>query len=258
MGLPSSDSTCYTPIHWMERPSNTTAVHRRDEVPIVTTAQPMSPAAPTFPTTRLAAIGALGFAAGVAIQNFVLLIGMPDTAAAPSDVAAWLTENRSRSTMASAIVGFNMPLLLVFAAAARALVRDVAAARLWVDLGAFAAIVLVGLFGIVASTQIAATLIADGGATPAFIALWMVHNAAFALAMTAVGVALLGFAVGMHVAGLTPAWQRTMGLVGATLLLVTGLANAAVASGSPIIYVGLGGFGLWLVWLVATGARLLR
>jgi hypothetical protein len=224
----------------------------------VTTAQLSSPTTRTFTTARLAAIGALGFAAGVATQNFVLLAGMPDTAAAPPAVATWLVDNRSRSTIASALVGLNMPLLLVFAAASRALVEDVRAARLWVDLGAFAAVVLVGLFGIVATTQVAATLIADGGATPAFTALWTLHNAAFALAMTAVGVALLGFAVGTHVAGLTPAWQRTMGLVGATLLLVTGLANAAVAGGSPIIYLGLAGFGLWLLWLVTTGARLLR
>lgn len=54
--------------------------------------------------------------------------------------------------------------------------------------------------------------------------------------------------------GLTPAWQRVLGLVGGGLLLVAG--NLAIADGSALIFAGLLGFAALLVWLVATGARL--
>lgn len=223
----------------------------------MTTVQAIAPTSRLFTPARAAALGALGFAAGVAVQNFLLLVGMPDASAPAAEAATWLADNTGRATTSSTLVGINLPLLLLFAAALRALVRDVQAARIWVDLGASAVIVLAALFGVVAATQIAAALIAGAGATPAFTALWSLHNAAFAVLMTALGTTLLGFAVGAHAAGLTPAWQRYVGVIGAALLLITGLANATVAGGSPIVNVGLAGFALWLLWLVAIGVRLI-
>lgn len=224
----------------------------------MTTVAPTSPASTASTPARAAAIGALGFAAGVAIQNFVLLIGMPDASAPASEAATWLAENRGRANASSTLVGFNVPLLLLFVAGLRSLVRDTRSARLWVDLGSLAAVVLTALFGVVAATQVAATLTADGGATPVFSTLWSLHNATFALVMPALGTTLLGFTVAAHAAGITPPWQRAAGLTGATLLLLAGLANSAVAGGSPLIFVGFAGFALWLVWLAATGVRLVR
>ena len=78
------------------------------------------------------------------------------------------------------------------------------------------------------------------------------------VSFTALGIVLFGFSIGVHAAGVAPAWHRGVGLLAATLLLVTGLANGALAGGSPIVYVGLMGFALWLVWLITTGVRVLR
>ena len=75
--------------------------------------------------------------------------------------------------------------------------------------------------------------------------------------MTVLGTAFLGFSIGAHASGLIPAWQRSVGALGALLLLITGLANTAVADGSSIALAGFGGFILWLCWLVITGVRLL-
>jgi hypothetical protein len=47
-------------------------------------------------------------------------------------------------------------------------------------------------------------------------------------------------------------------MVGGSLLLAAGLGNFAIADGSPLIFVGLLGFVAWLVWLLATGVRLVR
>lgn len=212
----------------------------------------------TSTPARAAAIGALGFAAGVAVQNLVLLVGMPDASATMAEAAAWLADNPGRAATASALVGVNLPFLLLFTAAMRALAQHTQAARLWIDLGSLAVVVLASTFALVAATQIASTLLAEAGATPVFTALWSLHNAAFAMSFPALGVTLMGFSIGAHAAGISPAWQRRVGILAALLLLVAGLANTAVAGGSPIIYIGLLGFALWLLWLVTTGVRLLR
>ena len=41
-------------------------------------------------------------------------------------------------------------------------------------------------------------------------------------------------------------------------MLGAGVASGAVAEGSPVVFVGVAGFGIWVVWLVAIGFRLLR
>ncbi len=92
----------------------------------------------------------------------------------------------------------------------------------------------------------------------AFELVWQVHAAAFALALPTLGTIFIGAALATHANGLTPAWQRLLGLVGGSLLLAAGLGNLAIADGSALIFVGLLGFAAWLVWLLATGVRLVR
>ena len=164
----------------------------------------------------------------------------------------------ARAAAASGLFALNLPLLLLFVASLQTLASGVQEARLWIDFGTMGTVVLIALFGVVAATQITAVIIAEAGPTPAFEALWSLHNAAFAINFSALAATLLGLSVGAYAASITPAWQRTVGVLGATLLLVSGVANGAVAGGSAIVFVGLAGFALWLAWLVATGVRLLR
>ena len=61
----------------------------------------------------------------------------------------------------------------------------------------------------------------------------------------------------------SPVDRRSSGLGlgalgGGSLLLVAGVGNLAIADGSALIFVGLLGFAAWLVWLPATGVRLVR
>jgi hypothetical protein len=51
-------------------------------------------------------------------------------------------------------------------------------------------------------------------------------------------------------------WQRVLGVAGGGLLIAAGVANLAIADGSPILFVGLLGYAAWLVWLLLTGVRL--
>ena len=58
--------------------------------------------------------------------------------------------------------------------------------------------------------------------------------------------------------GLTPRWQRLLGVAGGSLLLAAGACSLAIADGSPLLFVGMPGYVAWLVWLLATGLRLVR
>jgi len=61
-----------------------------------------------------------------------------------------------------------------------------------------------------------------------------------------------------HASGLTRPWQRLLGVVGGSLPILAGAGNLAIADGSPLVFAGVLGLAMWLVWLVATGLRLIR
>jgi hypothetical protein len=84
------------------------------------------------------------------------------------------------------------------------------------------------------------------------------HAAAFAWSLPALGATFIGAALATHASRLTPPWQRLLGVVGGGLLVAAGAANLAIADGSPLLFVGVAGLAAWLVWLVATGLRLMR
>src|SRR4029079_16647915 len=87
---------------------------------------------------------------------------------------------------------------------------------------------------------------------------WHMHAAAFAWSMAALGTTFIGAALATHASGLTPSWQRLLGVAGGGLLIAAGAANLAIADGSAVLFVGLPGFAAWIVWLTATGVRLVR
>jgi hypothetical protein len=87
---------------------------------------------------------------------------------------------------------------------------------------------------------------------------WQMHAAAFAWSLPALGATFIGAALATHASGLTRPWQRVLAAAGGSLLLVAGVGNLAIADGSPLLFVGVAGLAAWLVWLVATGLRLMR
>ncbi|HEX3206640.1 MAG TPA: hypothetical protein VHQ68_10405 [Propionibacteriaceae bacterium] len=213
-----------------------------------------------FVRGRLVGAAAIAFAVSVAIENAVLAGSGGPTYGAPIEEAlAWLADNRVAVAIASNQVALNLPLLLVFVTGLHGLVeRRGGAGADWSRLALAAGATLSAIFVLVNVLQIGLALSAGGLAepTPAFELVWQVHAAAFALALPTLGTTFIGAALAAHASGLTPAWQRLLGLVG--LLLAAGLGNLAIADGSALIFVGLLGFAAWLVWLLATGVRLVR
>ena len=215
-----------------------------------------------FVRSRLVGAAAIAFAVSVAIENAVLAgTGAPAFGDPIQEVLAYYAANRVSVAIASSAIGLSLPLLLVFVTGLHGLVeRRGGAGADWSRLALAAGAALSGVFVLVNVLQIGLALSAGGLAepTPAFGLVWQIHAAAFALALPMLGTTCIGSALAAHASGLTPAWQRLLGMVGGSLLLAAGLGNLAIADGSPLIFVGLLGFAAGLVWLLATGVRLIR
>jgi hypothetical protein len=222
-------------------------------------------AAPTLARSwsgRFVGAAAIAFVVLVVIENALLAVTGALTYSAPiEDVLAYYAANRDAVALVSGLVALYLPLLLVFLTGLHGLVeRRGPAGADWSRLAVAAGATLAAIFVLVNVLQIGLALSADGLAEPtsAFELVWQIHAAAFALALPMIGTTFIGTALAAHASGLTPAWQRLLGLVGGSLLLAAGLGNLAIADGSPLIFVGLLGFAAWLVWLISTGVRLVR
>jgi hypothetical protein len=211
-------------------------------------------------TMRVVGATAIALAASMAIQNAVP-VGAPTFGDPIEEVLAWHAQNRVAVAIAVGLEALNLPLLLGFVTGLHGLVgRRGGAGADWSRLAVAAGATLSAVFALSAVLWIGVVLSAGELAepSPAFELVWQLHAAAFALALPALGTTFIGAALAAHASGLTPAWQRLLGLVGGSLLLAAGLGNLAIADGSALIFVGLLGFAAWLVWLLATGVRLVR
>ena len=211
---------------------------------------------------RLVGAAAIGFVVLVVMENVLFAVTGAQSYGAPiEDVLAYYAANRDAVAIVCALVAVYLPLLLVFLTGLHGLVeRRGAGGADWSRLAVAAGATLAAIFVLVNVLQMGLALSPDGLAEPtsAFELVWQMHAAAFALVLPMIGTTCIGVALAAHASGLTPAWQRLLGLVGGSLLLAAGLGNLAIADGSPLIFVGLLGFAAWLVWLIATGVRLIQ
>lgn len=213
-------------------------------------------------TTRIVGVVALAYATSMIVQNAVFAItGSPDYTAPLRVVLTYHAENQGALTVTSGLEAMNMVLLLLFVTALHGLVlRRGGAGADWSRLAVAAGATLSALFALTIATHIAVVLAAHDltEPNPAFELMWQLHAATFALALPALGATFIGAALATHASGLTRPWQRILGVIGGSLSILAGFGNLAIADGSPLLFVGILGLAMWLVWLVVTGLRLIR
>ena len=211
---------------------------------------------------RVVGATAIALAASLLLQNVVVGgAGAPDYGAPIADVLAFHAKNRGTVAVAVGLEALNLPLLLGFLAGLHGLVRRRSeGGATWSRLALAAGATLSAVWAIYAVAWIGVVLAAGRGAesTPTLLLAWQLHAAGLAMALPALGTTFFGAAMATHAASLTAPWQRLLGVVGPILLIVAGTASLAIADGSPMVFVGVGGLALWVVWLLATGIRLLR
>ena len=211
---------------------------------------------------RVVGATAIALAASLVIQNVMLGgAGAPDYGAPIADVLAFHAKNRGAVAVAVGLEALNLPLLLGFLAGLHGLVRRRSeAGPTWSRLALAAGATLSAAWAIYAVAWIGVVLAAGQGAesTPTVQLAWHLHAAGLAMALPALGTTFLGAAMATHAASLTAPWQRLLGVVGLILLVIAGMASLAIADGSPMVFLGVAGLALWVVWLSATGIRLMR
>jgi hypothetical protein len=213
-------------------------------------------------STRVVGATALGLAASVAIQNaLVVWAGAPAYGDPITEVLAFHAENRVVVEIAVGLEALNLPLLLGLLTGLHGLVgRRGGAGADWSRLAVAAGATASAVFALYAVLWNGVVLSAGELAEPSaeLVLVWQLHAGAFALALPALGTTFIGAAVAAHASGLTPSWQRLLGVAGGGLLIAAGAANLAIADGSALRFVGMPGYAAWLVWLLATGVRLVR
>ena len=211
---------------------------------------------------RLVGVTALALATSMAIQNAVVIgAGAPGYGDPIQQVFDFHAQSRGAVAIAVGLEAVNLPLLLGFLTGLHEVAgRRGGAGAAWSRLALAAGATLSGVFALYAVLWIGVVLSAGTVAepSPAFELAWRLHAAAFALAFPALGTTVIGAAMAAHTGGLTPPWQRLLGIAGGGLLIAAGAASLAIADGSWFVFVGMPGYAGWLGWLLATGVRLVR
>jgi hypothetical protein len=224
------------------------------------TATPLARSA--FVRGRLVGATALASAAAVLIDNVVVAwVNSPTYAAPMKEVLAFHAENRAAVAIAVGLEALNVPLLLLFVTGLHGLVgRRGGAGADWSRLAVAAGATFSAVMAFYAVLWDGVVLSAGELTEPSPVLelAWQMHAAAFAWSLPALGTTFIGAALATHASRLTPPWQRLLGVAGGGLLLAAGTANLAIADGSAILFVGVSGLAAWLVWLLATGVRLVR
>ena len=246
----------------MRSPHNPATALESLHVPVSAAAATTGPTPTRALRERVVGATAIASAALVVIDNVVVgLAGSPAYGAPIKEVLAFHAQNRVTVAIAVGQEALNLPLLLGFVTGLHGLVgRRGGAGADWSRLAVAAGATLSAVFALYAVLWNGVVLSASELAepSPAFELAWQLHAAAFALALPALGTTFIGAALAAHMSRLTPPWQRLLGVAGGGLLLAAGAANLAIADGSALLFVGLPGFFAWLVWLLATGVRLVR
>ena len=221
-----------------------------------------TPARSGFVRGRLVGATAIASAAAVLIDNVVVgWVNSPTYAAPMKEVLAFHAENRAAVAIAVGLEALNVPLLLLFVTGLHGLVgRRGGAGADWSRLAVAAGATFSAVMAFYAVLWDGVVLAAGDLTEPSPVLelAWHMHAAAFAWSLPALGTTFIGAALATHAIRLTPPWQRLLGVAGGGLLLAAGAANLAIADGSAFLFVGVSGLAAWLVWLLATGVRLVR
>jgi hypothetical protein len=231
-------------------------------VPVSAAAATTSPTPPRALRERVVGATAIASAAAVLIDNVVVgWVNSPTYAAPMKEVLAFHANHPGAVATAVGLEALNVPLLLLFLTGLHGLVgRRGGAGAHWsrLAMAAGASFSAVTAFYAVLWDGVVLTAGELTEPSPVLQLAWHMHAAAFAWSLPALGTTFIGAALATHASRLTPPWQRLLGVAGGGLLLAAGTANLAIANGSAILFVGVSGLAAWLVWLLATGVRLVR
>ncbi len=209
---------------------------------------------------RLGGLAGMAFAAGVALQNGVLLAGNPMADAPLAEIQDYYSSSGGRISIAVGLVAVNIVLLVFFGSAVtkRLAARRESSVAARAGLGGI--VLLGGAFFVTTLLQaVLAARVNELAEAGQLQLIWDLHTAAFAMSGSGLGVTLAALSVGALVANaVVPRWAAIVGLVGAACAVAAGALVVSTISGGPGIWLQLLGFVAWLIWLVTASLNLWR
>ena len=210
--------------------------------------------------------------AGLAGLLFVVLVGgfniamgsssPPNNDATAAEIASYYTSNGGLLTAVSVIAPFVWASLLVFGSGVFAMVRasETTKAGAWAYVGLLGVLMQNAIFATVVATEVAFNVGVDSLAENPELteAIWRFQKAIFTLNGTSLALALTGFSIAGLQTVFIPKWHAYLGFVSAALLFASAVAVTPALEGTGAAFIGLPGFVLWLVWILAMGIRLVR
>jgi hypothetical protein len=201
----------------------------------------------------------LAFAATVIAQNVVRGATMPANDASAADVIAFYADHRAATVLLAVLFPIGAVGLAVFSASVVSrLVRS--ANRVAALAGATGVAAIICLFSMTLAIDLGLSgYVHRGGRDPDVVAaLWTTHNAVFGVLLIAIGVALGGLSFAMSGEGLIGRAWRPVGLAGAAALAVASASTPAIVDGSPVMFLGVAGFLVWVAFVLTASRSLWR
>ncbi len=213
--------------------------------------------------SRIAGLSGLLFVVLVGAFNIAFGISSPpDNDATAQEIASYFTANGSLMTFVSVLAPLIWVALLLFGSGVFARIRasDTTKGEAWAYVGLLGIVMQNAIFATVIATDVAfnvgaESLAANSGVTEA---LWRFQRAIFVLNGASLALALTGFSIAALRASFIPKWHGYIGLVGAAVLLVSAATVTWAVEGTGAAFIGLPGFLLWVVWILAMAIRLVR
>ncbi len=206
----------------------------------------------------LGGIGGLVFAGTVIAQN-AIRSNFPMNDAATQEVMQYYADHRSATIALSVLFPIGLVGLVTFLGTVVARVAH-GAGRAAAFAGAFGAAAIIATFTLVTSADVAIAAYVHRGSADASVVegLWVLHNSVFSFLEAAIGIALAGLATAAAKTGLLSKRWAVAAPVGAALMVGSAMTTPAVVDGSPMFFVGVTGFVVWLAFVVRTAVALLR
>ncbi|MEU4441724.1 hypothetical protein AB0K14_29340 [Actinosynnema sp. NPDC050801] len=217
--------------------------------------------APTRPFVRIAGFAGLGFASLIVLANAIMVpTGPPRTGAGTADVVAYFSGNQATVGLSSALTPTAWALSTLFAAGVVVATRqsDRDRGEAWSLVGFAGVLLQNGTFAAVIALRLALPP-TTRTAPDATGALWSLHDTLFTLNGVFLAMALVGLSISGRHANLIPRWHATLGHLAATLLFTSAtLTPLITAAPGPLGLLGLGGWLLWVAWIVVYATTLIR
>lgn len=210
---------------------------------------------------RLSGVCGLVFVVEALAQNVIRGAGGPPNAVPVVGELQFATDHSRQVALLLSMFVVGMVALYPFAIGVyRATVSRHRACAYWAGLGVVGTIFIGVFFSMVNLTEALMAADSAGLAHEPVLArmIWNLHNAAFAINLAAIALALFGFSRALVLARMIPRWLWLAGAAGAFLLFIAAVPVLAETNGSLWFGVGVPGFLCWLLVIAVTSVGMLR